>query len=258
MRAVVSVLENNQCLRTLSMEGVSLDDVDGLDQLPEALSKNCNLHFLCIAGSTIPMSKVSALCKALCVNKCLKTLKLPGVRGTEEEKTSLARQLLEDKCYDRVELGRWTEPYLRILAPVLASSQACTTELSLLDIGELSQDSASVLFKTLAFNKKVKRLTVIVQRNSDQRVVLLCEMLEKNTSIDYLWINIENENAAAAILRALTANTGISHLQIYFMASPLEETTAAFTSMLLRNKAITSISGHILVVVPRQFMEAFT
>ncbi|KAL1472835.1 hypothetical protein MTO96_039073 [Rhipicephalus appendiculatus] len=108
-------------------------------------------------------------------------MKLSEVSGTEEERTTLARQLLEDKCYDRVQLGRWTEPYLRILAPVLASPQAYTRELWLSDIDQLSHDSASILFTVLASNKKVNRITVTVGRDSDQKVALLCEMLEKNT-----------------------------------------------------------------------------
>ncbi|KAL1421789.1 hypothetical protein MTO96_022836 [Rhipicephalus appendiculatus] len=86
----------------------------------------------------IPISDVSALCSALLVNKRLKTLELSQVSpfwGSEEERTSLARQLLEDKCYDRVQLGPWTEPYLRVLSPVLASSEAGTRELWLTNIG---------------------------------------------------------------------------------------------------------------------------
>ncbi|KAL1477910.1 hypothetical protein MTO96_035373 [Rhipicephalus appendiculatus] len=156
MRAVASVLENNSCLQTLCMEPYNCPDGE-MGQWSKALSRNCTLQLLTLDGPDINISDVSVLCKSLRVNRSLKTLKLSEVRGSEEERTSLARQLFEDKCYDRVQLGRWTEPYLRVLAPVLASSQACTRELWLSDICELAHESVCALFTALASNKKVTK-----------------------------------------------------------------------------------------------------
>ncbi|KAL1419146.1 hypothetical protein MTO96_005255 [Rhipicephalus appendiculatus] len=161
-RAVASALKKNNCLRTLDMRTMSLQDGVGLELWSEALSKNVTLHVFHMGYHGIPISDVSALCKALRVNKSLKTLKFWEVTGSEEERTYLARQLLADECYDRVQLGIWTEPYLRVLAPVLASPEAGNSELRLPNIGDLSHETVSVLFTALASNKKVNRLTLAV------------------------------------------------------------------------------------------------
>ncbi|KAH7939305.1 hypothetical protein HPB52_010527 [Rhipicephalus sanguineus] len=157
-----------------------------------------------------------------------------------------------------MQLEPWTEPYLRILSPVLVSSQSATKELWLPDISQLSLESVHVLFNALASNKKVKCLVVSVKCTADQRVALLCEMLKKNRSIEYLSIDIEIENSANEILRALTMNACVSHLRINLLITPVEETAAAFTDMLLRNNAITNISGDIWITDRRRFIEALT
>ncbi|KAH7939493.1 hypothetical protein HPB52_013238 [Rhipicephalus sanguineus] len=196
-RAAALALQKNACLQTLSMKHVILDDGEGMGQWSEALSKNCALEFLSIHFEAVGVSEVLGLCKALHANKSLKTLKLQGVIGSEEE-------------------------------------------------------------SALTSNKKVKCLAVSVKCTPDQRVALLCEMLKKNRSIEYLSIDIEIENSANEILRALTMNACVSHLRINLLITPVEETAAAFTDMLLRNNAITNISGDIWITDRRRFIEALT
>ncbi|KAH7939762.1 hypothetical protein HPB52_017222 [Rhipicephalus sanguineus] len=223
-------------LKSLEYGDIAAPDVDGMD---------------------IPISDVSALCEALRVNRGLKKLKLSEVRGSEEERSSLARQLLEDNCYDRVHLGHWTEPYLRVLSPVLASSDAGTTELWLWNIGELSHDSVSALFNALASNKKVTSLKMDVMLEPDHRVALLCETLKKNRFIEFLSINICNGNCANEILRALTVNSGITKLEMALRVPAVEKTAAAFSDMLSRNSAITHISVDFDTDDPRPLLEAY-
>ncbi|KAL1480776.1 hypothetical protein MTO96_050759 [Rhipicephalus appendiculatus] len=239
------------------MGAVILHDGEGLGQWTRALSKNCSLQFLNIACWHLPMSEVSKLCEALRINKSLRALKLSAITATEEERTSLALQLLKDECYDRVQCQPWTEPYLRILSPVLASSVSDTKELCLSDIGQLSHDSVSQLFNALVSNKKVKRLTVAVRQEPDHGVALLCGILKKNRSIQFLSIEVKNENSANEVLRALAVNTAITNLEITFSAAVVEETTAAFSDMLSRNNALTSVSAYFDVDDARPFMEAF-
>ncbi|KAH7938802.1 hypothetical protein HPB52_000437 [Rhipicephalus sanguineus] len=250
-------LELNKILKEFFlMKHVILDDGEVMGHWSEALSKNCTLEFLGVHCEHVAVSQVSGLCKALHINKTLKTLKLQGVSGTEEQRESLARQLLEDECYDRVQMEPWADPYLRILSPVLVSSQSATKELWLPDVSQLSLEIVSVLFNALASNKKVECLTVSVKCDPDQRVALLCEMLKKNRSIEYLTIDIQIESSANEILRALTMNARVSHLRINLLITPVEETVAAFTGMFLRNNAITNISGDIWVTDRRRFIEA--
>lgn len=256
MRAVASALRNNASLRALYLGVVFLDDCEGLGQWSEALAKNCTLQFLRIYCGNIPMSDISTLCKALQVNKSLKKFLLPGVMGSEEERTSLARQLLADQCYDRVQLGPWTEPYLRILSPVLASLHSSPEQLWLPDIGQLSHDSVSILFNALASSTRVNSLTVDVKHGPDARVALLCETLKKNRSIEFLRIDIEDGRSANDILLALTVNAAVVELDITLRVAAAEETTTAFSSMLSRNNAITNISIWLHVDDPRPFMEA--
>ncbi|KAL1480775.1 hypothetical protein MTO96_050758 [Rhipicephalus appendiculatus] len=256
-RAVASALKKNNCLQGLDMGAVILHDGEGLGQWTRALSKNCSLQFLNIACWHLPMSEVSKLCEALRINKSLRALKLSAITATEEERTSLALQLLKDECYDRVQCQPWTEPYLRILSPVLASSVSDTKELCLSDIGQLSHDSVSQLFNALVSNKKVKRLTVAVRQEPDHGVALLCGILKKNRSIQFLSIEVKNENSANEVLRALAVNTAITNLEITFSAAVVEETTAAFSDMLSRNNALTSVSAYFDVDDARPFMEAF-
>ncbi|KAL1475461.1 hypothetical protein MTO96_037281, partial [Rhipicephalus appendiculatus] len=87
-RAGASALENNDCLRTLSMEQVILEDGEGMMHWSEGLSKSRTLEFLCINCEHVSMNAVSRLCKALRVNKSLKELKLQGLdewRGPYEQ-----------------------------------------------------------------------------------------------------------------------------------------------------------------------------
>ncbi|KAH7939398.1 hypothetical protein HPB52_011946 [Rhipicephalus sanguineus] len=170
-------------------------------------------------------------------------------------RTSLARQLLEDECYDRVRLGPWTEPYLRVLAPVLASSEACISELWLPDICQLSLETVSVVYKCLASNK-VNRLTVAVFNEPDYRVSHLCETLKNNRSIQSLRIQMSNGNSANEILRALSENTAITELSMRLWVPALEETMTALSNMLSRNKAITSIYVDLDSESTRRYLEA--
>ncbi|KAH7948225.1 hypothetical protein HPB52_019528 [Rhipicephalus sanguineus] len=172
-------------------------------------------------------------------------------------RTSLARQLLADECYDRVQLGEWTEPYLRVLAPVLASPEAGTSELWLPNIGHLSHETVSVLFSALASNKKVNRLTVAVWNEPDHRVALLCQTLRKNRSIQFLSIYLAEGNSANEILRALTVNTAITELDLRLWVAPSEQTMAAFSDMLSRNNTVTKIKVDFGHDIPRLLMEAY-
>ncbi|KAL1460302.1 hypothetical protein MTO96_043373 [Rhipicephalus appendiculatus] len=110
---------------------------------------------------------------ALRVNKSLKELKLQGLdewSGPYEQSISLARQLLEDECYDRVQLEPCTGAYLRILSPVLVSPQSGIKELSLPETDYLSLESVNALLEALASNNNIKRLTLSLKFYTNQRV----------------------------------------------------------------------------------------
>ncbi|KAL1445344.1 hypothetical protein MTO96_045077 [Rhipicephalus appendiculatus] len=190
----------------------------------------------------MPMSEVSALCTALRVNKTLKALDFLIDGASEVERTSLAQQLLADGCYDRVRLGPWTEPYLRIIAPVLASSLSSAEQIFLPDISALSLDSVTALCNTLPSNRCVSHLMVAVRQEPDAKVALLCEMLKKNRYIERLNIEIEKADSAKEILRALTANAAVNFLYINLQGAANDDTMEAFSGMLSSNKAITDMS----------------
>ncbi|KAL1487194.1 hypothetical protein MTO96_031059 [Rhipicephalus appendiculatus] len=255
-RAVAAALKKNSSLQTLHMETVILQDGVGLGLWSEALSKNVTLHVFRMKCGEIPMSEVSALCKALQVNKSLKELKLKELRGSDEERTALALQLCEDDCFDRVHFGPWREPYARVLLPVLASSPVGINELWLLDICRLSRESIIFLFCALDSNK-IKHLTVHVGREPNDTVAPLCDTLKKNRFLESLCINIRNSDSANEILRALALNTAIIKLDITLELVATEETTTAFSGMLSHNRAITNIRAHFEADDPGPFMEAF-
>ncbi|KAH7940073.1 hypothetical protein HPB52_020801 [Rhipicephalus sanguineus] len=166
----------------------------------------------------------------------------PEVQSPKLKETSLARQLLADDSYDRVRLGPWTEPYLRVLSPVLASCRSSAEQIFLPDIGELSLDSVTVLCNALASSKRVKHLIVAVRQEPDARVALLCDTLKNNRYIERLNIEIEKTDSAKEILCALTVNAAVTFLDITLREAANEETTKAFSDMLSRNDAITSMS----------------
>lgn len=257
MQVMANALEENTCLQTLDINSVELDRGVRFARLAEALSKNRTLQMLRINCFGMDMIQVSRLVKSLRFNTSLKIIISPYVMGTEAERTSLARQLLEDKCYDRVQPGPWTETYLRILSPVLASPQGGVNEIWLWDIARMSHESVDVLFNSLASSKKVRRLTVAVTQEPDQRVTFLCEMLKKNRSINYLKITIANGKSAREILGALAVNTVIAELEVTIGEAAVEESTEAFYSMLSQNNAITRISTSIGRCDSRPFMLAF-
>ncbi|KAH6924781.1 hypothetical protein HPB50_024587 [Hyalomma asiaticum] len=256
MRAIASALENNDTLKALYMGSVFLDNCQGVGQWSEALSKNNTLQFLRIYCGNFSMNDISVFCKALQVNKSLKTLMLPGVIGSQEERTSLAQQLLADDCYDRVELGPWSEAFLKVLLPVLASSPRSPEQIWLPDIGELSRDTVSTFCSALASNKKIRNVTVDVNGEPDARVALLCSALAKNRFIQVLCVHIENGESAKEILRALALNTALSELEITLRVASDEDTAAAFSDMLSSNNAMTSISVCLNVDHPRLFVDA--
>ncbi|KAH7940028.1 hypothetical protein HPB52_020415 [Rhipicephalus sanguineus] len=255
MRAVASAMENNTTLMSLNIDA-RLDQCEGMQLWSQALSKNCTLHVLILSCWSVPIAEVSVLCKALRVNKTLKALRLLGVDATNEERTSLARQLLADECYDRVVLGAWTEPCLRILSPVLASPKKSAQMILLPPIGELSLDIVKVLFNDLASNRRVKRLSVCVEHDPDTRVALVCEALKKNRFIQLLHLTVSNGNSANEILRALSLNTGIRQLEMCLEVPPADETMAALSGMLLHNKGITSISALLYHEEGRKFLDS--
>ncbi|KAH7938809.1 hypothetical protein HPB52_000444 [Rhipicephalus sanguineus] len=173
---------------------------------------------------------------------CIQELIFVAIDGSDEERTSLAQQLLADNSYDRVRLGPWTEPYLRVLSPVLASCRSSVEQIFLPDIGELSLDSVTVLCNALASCKRVKHLIVAVRQEPDARVALLCDTLKNNRYIERLNIEIENADSAKEILCALTVNAAVTFLDITLRVTANEESTKAFSDMLSRNDAITSMS----------------
>ncbi|KAH7938808.1 hypothetical protein HPB52_000443 [Rhipicephalus sanguineus] len=290
MRAVASAIENNNTLTLLHMNAL-FGQCQGMKQWSEALTKNCALHVLSLSCWSVPIAEVSTLCKVLRVNKTLKALNLHGVNGTDEERTvleikygecwkpdTLARSLRQsqrlscesqklpfpdisgttavaDECYDRVVLGAWTEPCLRILSPVLASPKSSVETIFTPPIGELSLDIVKVLFNDLASNRCVKSFNVCVEHEPDTRVALVCEALKKNRFIQYLHLTLTNGNSANEILRALTLNTGITELQMSIAVPPTEETMAALSGMFLHNKAMTNISALLVHKDGRQFLD---
>ncbi|KAH7940027.1 hypothetical protein HPB52_020414 [Rhipicephalus sanguineus] len=121
--------------------------------------------------------------------------------------------------------------------------------------GMLSRESVILLFRALDSNK-IKRLTVHVGREPDDTVALLCDTLKKNPFLESLCVSIRNGDSANEILRALALNTAIINLDITLWLVATEETTAAFSGMLLRNRAITNIHARF-EDDPGPFMEAF-
>lgn len=155
-----------------------------------------------------------------------------------------------------MQLGPWTEAYLKILSPVLASSQRSPEQIWLPETGQLSLQTLSVLFNALASNKRVSSLTVDVKHDPDAKVALLCEVLKKNRYIKLLCIEIENGESANEILHALTVNAAIAEVDMTLRVAATEETMAAFSDMLSGNNSITSISAILHVEQPGQFMDS--
>ncbi|KAH6924300.1 hypothetical protein HPB50_014713 [Hyalomma asiaticum] len=238
MQAVASALKNNSTLKSLYMLVRR-----GRLQRTEALWQ-------------FPVIEASALCKALRVNKSLKKLKLMSLSGSEEERVSLARQLLADKCYDRVHLGCWTEASLRVLSPVLVSSERSPEQLWLPDLCQLSHDIVSAIFSVLASNKRVNHLEVSVKHEPDARVALLCDALKRSRFIEFLRIHIMNGNSANEILRALAVNKSITEVNMSLQVPAAQETMTALSDMLLLNKSITVIVAWLPADGNRRFMDS--
>ncbi|KAH7939323.1 hypothetical protein HPB52_010884 [Rhipicephalus sanguineus] len=139
--------------------------------------------------------------------------------------------------------------------PLLASSQSRAEQIVLPDIGELSLDSVSAIFNALALNKRVNHLDIAVKQEPDARVALLCETLKKNGSMKHFTIVIENVDSGTEILRALAANAAVSFLYITLRMVAIEKTTEAFSDMLSRNNAITSIVVDLYGEGAQQFLD---
>ncbi|KAH7977497.1 hypothetical protein HPB49_001992 [Dermacentor silvarum] len=168
---------------------------------------------------------------------------------------SPTRQLLVDGCYDRVRLGPWTEPGLRVLLALLPSQQRGPEQLWLPDIGQLSHNTVRDLFNVLASSKRVKLLIVEVKLTPDARVAALYEALKMNRTVSYLYITIGNELSARDVLHALSANAAITKLDITLRVPADEQTMGAFSSMLQHN-SLTNVSVCLYVRRRSRFMEA--
>ncbi|KAL1446252.1 hypothetical protein MTO96_028870 [Rhipicephalus appendiculatus] len=249
---IAETLETNCCLTKLSLH---LKTPDSIEELFGALEINKHLKELSVEVCGLNRSCMRAVASALKNNDCLETLCMNPYSFPEERLwlVSCSKTSLTTEC----SWDAGPEPYLRVLAPVLASLEACTRELELSDICELSHDSVSALFTALASSKKVTYLKMVVIREPDHRVALLCETLKKNRSIEFLSINICNGNSANEIIRALAVNKAITQLELSLHVGGIYETVAVFCDMLSRNSSLTSVSFDFGISDPSLLLKEF-
>ncbi|KAL1482593.1 hypothetical protein MTO96_014162 [Rhipicephalus appendiculatus] len=194
-----------------------------------------------VTAHPILQKHLALIAKALETNHTLTKLSLNV--GQCSSIVELFRSLELNKFLKELHLlGPWTEPYLKILSSVLASSRSNAEQIILSDIGELSLVSVSALCNDLTCNKRINHFIVTVKQEPDARVTLLCETIKKNRYIKIIIISIENVDSAKEILHALTVNTAVTFLRITFRVATNEETTEVFSDMLSRNSAITGLS----------------
>ncbi|KAK8757200.1 hypothetical protein V5799_000097 [Amblyomma americanum] len=238
-QALTSALRRNCSLRDLYLIDIAISSTS-MEQLAEALVENTTLQHLRISGKRLPMSGISALCKVLTTNKTLKKLTFLDFKASKQERKSLAKQLVESECYDRVQLP-WVAADMPGLLAALTSSLEFPEELCLPDVQHLPEKDLQLLFDAVACNKHVHTLRARFEGNLGKRGTLLSEMLKANRSIKCLDIDIENDSGTIVhnVLHALAGNKSIIEVMIGIRTIGQYKTAEDICYFLAHNKTAT-------------------
>ncbi|KAH9367034.1 hypothetical protein HPB48_000174 [Haemaphysalis longicornis] len=256
-QSLASLVRENTVLRLLTIGDAEVSE-PCLVQLAAALKVNTTLeklHFLSgilpkngilLMNAILPvnlrravdamlsMNGISELCKALCVNKTLKELLFTDIECPQESRATLARQLAQDECYNRVLLP-WTEADLPGLTAALTSPLAVIDEFRLPDICHFSTTGLRPLFDALASSKCVRTLGVCIKEDPGEKGRALCEMLKVNRSIKFLSLAFEDDGYkfVEEVSHALAENASIT--KILLSTGRIRQSTATALSYLLAN-----------------------
>ncbi|KAH6924299.1 hypothetical protein HPB50_014712 [Hyalomma asiaticum] len=182
MGAMASALKNNDCLRTLSMEYIYLHDGVGLGQLSESLSQNRTLHLFHTNSWDIPLREISVLCKALRINKSL-TLKLPGVRGSDEESLSiLFSALASNRKIKRLTVDVSGDPDAR--TAILCRTLESAGFIEFFRVKILNEKSATEILRALTVNSTIAELDMSFHMTAAERTMTaFSDMLSRNSAV---------------------------------------------------------------------------
>ncbi|XP_049516379.1 uncharacterized protein LOC125942255 [Dermacentor silvarum] len=238
-RALASALRTNATLRHLELSNFQC--TSSLVDLAEALSDNSTLEFLELNTSSLQITTIAALCRALSTNKTLKTLalRLRSGFGTHDERAALADELTHSGSYSRICVPL-AEPDLPGLTVILASVTACPQELDFSNIWHFKNDLLISLFDAVA-TSYVSSLRVIVPNDPGAKGVLFCKMLKKVGNLRCMDL-VCRELFARKVLRAVALNSSIDRLIISIVDPVYLRTAEALSYMLAHNESLTEVS----------------
>lgn len=238
-QALTSALRKNCSLRDLYLADIAISS-SSMKHLAEALLENRTLQRLHISGERLPMSGISALCMVLTKNKTLKKLAFADFRASKQGRETLAKQLVESECYDRVQLP-WVAADMPGLLAVLTSPSVCPEELCLPDVQHLPEEDLKLLFDAVACSKHIHTFRASFEGNLGNRGTYLCEMLKANRSIKCLDIDIEKDSGTLVhdVLHTLAGNKSIIELMIGIGTIRRFRTAEHLSYFLAHNKTAT-------------------
>ncbi|XP_077549018.1 uncharacterized protein LOC144162388 isoform X2 [Haemaphysalis longicornis] len=172
------------------------------------------------------------------------------------KRATLARQLAQDECYNRLHLT-WTEADLPGVTAALTSPLAVIEEFRLPYICHFSTTGLRPLFDALASSKCVRILVVCIKEDPGEKGRALCEMLKVNRSIKFLFLAIDHDGYKFVedVSHALTVNASITKIVLSIGHIRNSRTATALSYILVRNKTAAKFFLHSPKTVYSEFVE---
>ncbi|KAH9367031.1 hypothetical protein HPB48_022816 [Haemaphysalis longicornis] len=254
-QSLALLVRKNTGLRLLFIGDAEVSELC-LVQLAAALKVNTTLETLHLMSEMLPLNGIAELCKALCINKTLKELRFTDFECPQEFRATLARQLAQDECYNRLHLT-WTEADLPGVTAALTSPLAVIEEFRLPYICRFSTTGLRPLFDALASSKCVRILAVCIKEDPGEKGRALCEMLKVNRSIKFLFLAIDHDGYKFVedVSHALTVNASITKIVLSIGHIRNSRTATALSYILVRNKTAAKFFLHSPKTVYSEFVE---
>ncbi|KAH9379371.1 hypothetical protein HPB48_008083 [Haemaphysalis longicornis] len=247
-----SVLQRNTGLRHLVLEQCGIND-DAAEALAAALRTNCTLETLNLKSNSVSVFAVAAFCEALRNNDSVKMVLFCSVLGSHQDRTNLSFLMDEDNGYGRIQMT-WCAVDIPPLSAAVARVSESPTELHLVPIYHLDEESVCALLENLATNTRVLVLTIELGQRCREAIDALYCALPQNQSIRRLGVTAAIDNASdcgmfSLVAKALVLNNTVTDVSMRSEITSLRS-IKFIAHLLSKNTSITKLAVNINQAFP--------
>ncbi|XP_077527970.1 uncharacterized protein LOC144139531 [Haemaphysalis longicornis] len=247
-----SVLQRNTGLRHLVLEQCGIND-DAAEALAAALRTNCTLETVNLKSNSVSVIAVAAFCEALRNNDSVKMVLFCSVLGSHQDRTNLSFLMDEDNGYGRIQMT-WCAVDIPPLSAAVARVSESPTELHLVPIYHLDEESVCALLENLATNTRVLVLTIELGQRCREAIDALYCALPQNQSIRRLGVTAAIDNASdcgmfSLVAKALVLNNTVTDVSMRSEITSLRS-IKSIAHLLSKNTSITKLAVNINQAFP--------